>query len=65
MVRSHFTNAMDMTHLEELGFLKIDFLIEKTIIDDTVKLIQTRDPKFKLEEIGLGAKTYELLQKRY
>lgn len=56
----------NMTHLEELGFLKIDFLGIKnlTIIDDTVKLIQTRDPKFKLEEIGLDCKkTYELLQK--
>ena len=55
-----------MNHLEELGFLKIDFLGIKnlTIIDDTVKLIQKKKPNFKLEEIGLDClKTYELLQK--
>jgi DNA polymerase-3 subunit alpha len=56
----------NMNHLEELGFLKIDFLGIKnlTIIDDTVKLIQKKNPNFKLEEIGLDCpKTYELLQK--
>ncbi|MGI6781263.1 MAG: DNA polymerase III subunit alpha [Acholeplasmataceae bacterium] len=56
----------NMNDLEELGFLKIDFLGIKnlTIIDETVKLIQERNPSFRLEEISFDCpKTYELLQK--
>ncbi|MGI6787566.1 MAG: DNA polymerase III subunit alpha [Acholeplasmataceae bacterium] len=56
----------NMNHLEELGFLKIDFLGIKnlTIIDETVKLIQLRNPHFKLNEISYDCpKTYDLLQR--
>ncbi len=42
-----------MTTLEELGLLKMDFLGLRnlTVLDDAVKLVQKRDPGFRLEDI--------------
>ena len=55
----------NMNDLEELGLLKIDFLGIKnlTIIDETVKLIKSKNPDFKLSDINFDdEKTYQLLQ---
>mgnify|MGYP006066173001 FL=1 len=45
-----------MTTLEELGLLKMDFLGLRnlTILDDTVKLVQKRNPGFSLADIPDG-----------
>ena len=42
-----------MTTLEELGLLKMDFLGLRnlTVLDDAVKMVQTREPDFRLEDI--------------
>ena len=42
-----------MTTLEELGLLKMDFLGLRnlTVLDDAVKMVQTRQPDFRLENI--------------
>ena len=42
-----------MTTLEELGLLKMDFLGLRnlTVLDDAVKMVQTRQPDFRLEDI--------------
>ena len=42
-----------MTTLEELGLLKMDFLGLRnlTVLDDAVKMVQTRQPSFRLEDI--------------
>ena len=53
-----------MTTLEQLGLLKMDFLGLRTltVIDDTVKLIQKRDPSFSLDRIDVDDKaTYAML----
>ena len=42
-----------MTTLEELGLLKMDFLGLRnlTVLDDAVKMVQARQPDFRLEDI--------------
>ena len=42
-----------MTTLEELGLLKMDFLGLRnlTVLDDAVKMVQAREPGFRLEDI--------------
>ncbi len=42
-----------MTTLEELGLLKMDFLGLRnlTVLDDAVKMVQTRQPDFTLADI--------------
>ena len=42
-----------MTTLEELGLLKMDFLGLRnlTVLDDAVKMVQAREPEFRLEDI--------------
>ena len=42
-----------MTTLEELGLLKMDFLGLRnlTVLDDAAKLVQLREPGFKVEQI--------------
>ncbi len=50
--------------IEELGFLKFDFLALRylTIISDTVKLIQKRDPNFDIEALSFDdPAVYKLL----
>ncbi len=54
----------NMNDIAALGLLKFDFLGIRylTIIDDTVKMIQTKEKSFDLAEIPLDdKKTYELL----
>src|SRR2546423_362522 len=55
--------AFDMTAIEKLGLLKMDFLglTTLTILDDTLKLIaQTRGQQLTLEDIALeDSETYE------
>lgn len=45
-----------MTTLEELGLLKMDFLGLRnlTVLDDAVKMVQARQPDFKLADIPEG-----------
>ena len=53
-----------MTTLEELGLLKMDFLGLRnlTVLDDAVKMVQRREPDFKLSDIPEGDKeTYRML----
>jgi DNA polymerase-3 subunit alpha len=50
--------------IEELGFLKFDFLALRylTIINDTVKLIKKKDPSFDIEALSFDeAAVYKLL----
>ncbi len=54
----------NMNDIASLGLLKFDFLGIRylTVIDDTVKMIQTKDKSFDLSKIPLDdKKTYELL----
>ena len=48
-----------MTTLEELGLLKMDFLGLRnlTVLDDAVKMVQTRQPDFTLDDIPEGRPT--------
>ncbi len=43
----------NMVTLEQLGLLKVDFLglRNMTLLDDTVKMVQQRNPDFRLEDI--------------
>lgn len=53
-----------MTTLEELGLLKMDFLGLRnlTVLDDAVKMVQTRLPEFRLEDIPEDDReTYEMI----
>ena len=53
-----------MTTLEELGLLKMDFLGLRnlTVLDDAVKMVQTRQPDFTLADIPEGdPETYKML----
>ena len=53
-----------MTTLEELGLLKMDFLGLRnlTVLDDAVKMVQTRQPDFTLDDIPEGdPETYKML----
>ena len=53
-----------MTTLEELGLLKMDFLGLRnlTVLDDAVKMVQEREPAFKLSDIPEDDReTYEML----
>ena len=53
-----------MTTLEELGLLKMDFLGLRnlTVLDDAVKMVQTRRPDFTLADIPEGdPETYKML----
>lgn len=53
-----------MTTLEELGLLKMDFLGLRnlTVLDDAVKMVQARQPDFKLADIPEGdPETYKML----
>ena len=53
-----------MTTLEELGLLKMDFLGLRnlTVLDDAVKMVQEREPDFKLSDIPEDDReTYEML----
>ena len=53
-----------MTTLEELGLLKMDFLGLRnlTVLDDAVKMVQTRQPDFRLEDIPEDdAETFAML----
>ena len=55
-----------MGPLTDLGMLKMDFLGLKTltVLDDTLKLIRKREPKFAIEKIPLDdAKTFALLNR--
>ena len=50
--------------LEELGLLKMDFLGLRnlTVLDDAVKMVQTRQPDFTLDDIPEGdPETYKML----
>ena len=53
-----------MTTLEELGLLKMDFLGLRnlTVLDDAVKMVQERQPDFRLEDIPEDdAETFAML----
>ena len=53
-----------MTTLEELGLLKMDFLGLRnlTVLDDAVKMVQERQPDFRLKDIPEDdPETYEML----
>ena len=53
-----------MVTLEELGLLKMDFLGLRnlTVLDDAVKMVQTRQPDFTLDDIPEGdPETYKML----
>ena len=53
-----------MTTLEELGLLKMDFLGLRnlTVLDDAVKMVQERQPDFRLSDIPEDdPETYEML----
>ena len=53
-----------MTTLEELGLLKMDFLGLRnlTVLDDAVKILQTEQPGFRLEDVPEDdPETYEML----
>ncbi len=53
-----------MTNLEALGLLKMDFLGLRTltVIDDTIKMIQKRNPNFSHKDIDINDKaTFEML----
>ena len=53
-----------MTTLEELGLLKMDFLGLRnlTVLDDAVKMVQAREPDFRLSDIPEDdPETYEML----
>lgn len=55
-----------MTTLEQLGLLKMDFLGLRTltVIDDTVKMIQKRNPSFSLDDIDINdSETFAMLSK--
>ena len=55
-----------MTTLEELGLLKMDFLGLRnlTVLDDAVKMVQTREPDFTLAQIPENDKeTYEMISR--
>ncbi len=55
-----------MTTLEELGLLKMDFLGLRnlTVLDDAVKMVQTREPEFRLENIPENDReTYEMISR--
>ena len=54
----------DMSDIEELGLLKMDFLGLKTltVIEKCINLISSEDKKFKIEELPLDdSKTFSLL----
>ena len=56
-----------MTTLEELGLLKMDFLGLRnlTVLDDAVKMVQKRQPDFRLADIPEDdPETYEMLVRR-
>ena len=53
-----------MTTLEELGLLKMDFLGLRnlTVLDDAVRMVQKRQPEFRLADLPEGDReTYEML----
>ena len=55
-----------MTTLEELGLLKMDFLGLRnlTVLDDAVKMVQTREPEFRLADIPEDdPETYEMISR--
>ncbi|SFP54889.1 DNA polymerase III catalytic subunit, DnaE type [Oscillibacter sp. PC13] len=55
-----------MTTLEELGLLKMDFLGLRnlTVLDDAVKMVQERQPDFRLEEIPEDDReTFEMISR--
>ena len=58
------TTQFTMTTIEELGLLKMDFLGLRnlTVLDDAVKMVQTRQPDFTLDDIPEGdPETYKML----
>ncbi len=55
-----------MTTLEELGLLKMDFLGLRnlTVLDDAVKLVQKKEPSFRLDQIPEDdAATFEMISR--
>ena len=55
-----------MTTLEELGLLKMDFLGLRnlTVLDDAVKMVQTRQPDFRLADIPEDdPETFEMISR--
>lgn len=63
-----YQSQFEASDLEALGLLKIDFLGIRNlqVIDDVVKEIQKKQPKFLLTDIPFDdAKTYELLSESY
>lgn len=55
-----------MNHLAALGILKMDFLGLRnlTILDHTEKIIQKKEPSFKIKEVPLDdSETYEMLSR--